>query len=701
MGRLLLTLALGSALAVGVAWYYDLWPQPDESGAAGSKGGDRKPTPAQLGKLLYDPAPDAKEPPPVFRKPGPDPIVVQECTLLPIHKQDVSSQKEGKLLFVGTPITREDPNTPASSITVGVRIGGKEKLETYRMLERDDVVGPKQVVAYLDPTLPLAELGAALAKKEAAAADFLASKATFEEAQAKVDRLAKIRLTNPSAVSQEEYAQAVLVRDRYRQEVVSKQETIKLTIAEIEKAETILEQHRIRNEMPGSGSGIVKAVLKSTGEAVRPQEVILQLYSLDRLYAEGMADIQYLSRLNAGSALVTLEPTVLDSPYRVLRGHRKEITGVAMCGEGADLRIISVSEDRTAAVWSLAYDGRPVHEYYHPEPVRAVACAPKKLGRNLCVTGCVDGSLRLWDLDAKDDSPRREIRDGRHRAAITSLAFSPDGKYFASGGEDGLIQMWETDGKGADPLYAFDVAHGVDQPHTSPITALHFTPQARLVSASRDNTLRVWTLHQRGAVMEPRIVTGRGGTVLNLGVSQDGGRMLVDQGRRLQVLTVPEGRTLCDMQGSFGATPFEALALYSPDPEASLILTAGAPEGRLQLWRAPAPGKRAFEVRQLAPPERSPVTCAAFAPDAGTAADGSFAVSGAKDGSVYLWRMPTRQAVAQHRIEGLRLTRVDRALDANTRQVRIGVNVNNPMDAQHPYGRLMPGRPVTVVIGEP
>jgi WD40 repeat protein len=699
MGRLLLTLALGSALAVGIAWYYELWPQSGETdGQGGPASPHRMPSLEQLGPYLYPPAPPAKELAPVFRTPGPDAVEIRDCTLLPVDRQDVSSQREGKLLYVGSPVLQENPNNPGNSLTVPLHVGGKDLIKTYRKIDRDDVVQAGQVVAYLDPTLPLADLLAAMAKKEASEADLQASKATYEEAQNKLERLDNLKRRNSAIVTPEEYNQAALVRDRYRQEVVSKEQAIRLAGAEIEKAQTILQHHEIRNEM--HGAGVVKAVFKHKGEAIRAQEPILQLYSLEHLRAEGMADIQYLSRLKPGAPVI-LEPTILDPPYRVLRGHRGEINDVAICGQGPDLRVVSVSEDTRANVWSLAYAGGPVRVLYHPAPVRTVACTPRAWGRNWCLTGDLNGSLRLWDLDGKDDGPRREIKDSKHRGPITALAFSPDGRYFATGGDDNLIQVWETDGSRDEALYAFDVEHGVDRPHQGTITSLSFTPQARLVSASRDNSVRVWTLHKKGAVMEPRIVTGRQGTVAHLGVTADGGRMLVDQGRRLQVLTVPEGRILCDLQSSFGLTPFETLALFSPDAEGSLLMTAGAPEGRLQLWRSPAPGRRAFEVRQLAPPGVSPVTCAAFAPDAGSAADGSFAVSGTKDGNVYLWQLPTREALAQHRIEGLTLSLVDRALDANTRQVHIGVNVINPIDAQHPYGRLMPGRPVTVVVGEP
>src|SRR5205814_1137731 len=154
----------------------------------------------------------------------------------------------------------------------------------------------------------------------------------------------------------------------------------------------------------------------------------------------------------------------------------------------------------------------------------------------------------------------------------------------------------------------------------------------------------------------------------------------------------------------------------------SLMLTAGAPEGRMQLWRTPAPYEfeeervvngvkqlvkvernlRGFEVQQLVPSERGAVTCAAFAPN------GAFAVSGNKDGYIHLWTLPTRQQVAAHRISTnhdpslkagaatpVTLTYLDQALDAG--KLRIGVEVQNPETPEYRHGRLIPGRRVTVV----
>jgi WD domain, G-beta repeat len=334
--------------------------------------------------------------------------------------------------------------------------------------------------------------------------------------------------------------------------------------------------------------------------------------------------------------------------------------------------------------------------------VRAVSCSPRAAKRHWMLSGCADGSLRLWDLDkiSSDplvwDSTKADSTEQQspHRDAVTALAFSPDGTWFATGGEDNSIALWQTDGFKL--LYVFDAQHGVGNPHQGTITVLYFTPQCTLISASRDNTIRVWELREKGAHLIGDPITGRGGDVTNLGMSADGKWALVDKGKILQVVSVADRRTFSVLQNPTGATPFQTLALFSPD--ARLILTAGAPEGRLQLWRAPTDGKRGFEVRQFATVERSPVTCAAFAADAGIAPDGSFAVSGTKDGYVYIWPVPNRDKVQRHRMENLQLTLIERSLDASTRQVRIGVNVQNPINDEYPQGRLTPGRPVSIVI---
>ena len=170
--------------------------------------------------------------------------------------------------------------------------------------------------------------------------------------------------------------------------------------------------------------------------------------------------------------------------------------------------------------------------------------------------------------------------------------------------------------------------------------------------------------------------------------------MLFDLGRTLQMLSV-KTRTLKHTLNVPNNASFETLALFSPDSK--LILTAGAPEGRMQLWRTPEGNARSFEVRQFATKESRPVSCAAFSPDAGKPGLNSFVVS-ASGRKVYRWAIPTEQEVSEHRVERVRLTLKTQQLESSTQTMRVGFEVMNEFSDRYPNGRFEPGRPVTIVI---
>jgi WD40 repeat protein len=678
MLRFLLVVALGSGLALGVAWYGGVWNPAEDVPTADQA----KPSAVRLapGDCLYPAAPEAVvEDPAPAGKGRPTIVVLHDCHLDSVDRQEVASPREGQLQFIGEEVNEPKPGAPGKFLPTEFKVGKRVIVKTYRVIERDAVVRPGQMVALLNPAVALAEVDAARAKHEAAVAELGAAEAAAKESKARVERYQKLMAQR--VIGAEDYSNAFLYWQSKQLDEVAKRKAIDLAAAEVDKALTTLDQHEIRNRM--SREAVVRTVYKNGTDAVKAQEPILHLQSIQQLRAEGMIDVQDLNRLGS-TATVTVEPIIPQAPWHTFPRHHGEVTGVAFCGRGDELRVVSVSEDHTAYVRSVARPLSAPGLLRHPGPVRAVACSPTQ---PWCLTGCADGSLRLWDVPS--GKLLREIKEGRHRGAVTAVAFSPRGDYFASGGEDGVVHIWQTEARGDGFVYTLAAEAGAEQTHLGAVTALHFTPQARLISAGRDNTLRVWKLGRRAAELE-QFVGNRSGTVATLGVSPDGGRMLFDLRESLQVLSVRDGRTVGEVQSSFGATPFEALALFSPD--ARLLLTAGAPEGRLQLWHLP-PGQRAYEVRLFAARERSPATCAAFAPE------GPFAASGTRDGRVHLWELPSPEAVRTHRIPGLRLTQVGSALDANSRQVRIGVDVTNPRDPSSRTGyRLIPGGPVTLVI---
>src|SRR3546814_12486205 len=76
-----------------------------------------------------------------------------------------------------------------------------------------------------------------------------------------------------------------------------------------------------------------------------------------------------------------------------------------------------------------------------------------------------------------------------HEGPVLAVAVSPDGRWAASGGIDGAINLWQIDER-----RVVASLHG----HGAPVWALAFTPDGRrLLSAGAAAVTRVWDLESR------------------------------------------------------------------------------------------------------------------------------------------------------------------------------------------------------------
>jgi len=313
------------------------------------------------------------------------------------------------------------------------------------------------------------------------------------EASQKIDKEAEKRLEIEFRLgklgSEIDRSTAILTRVKTEADMISKRGDMDVARIDWDSAKGILEQHIIRNRLPVLYS-VIKAIPKRTGETVKETEPVVQLYALDRLNAEALIEVQYAPLLSLGRK-VSVEPSRETSPVRTWRSHKKEITAVAVTRNGM---VASASEDGSVCIWDKKYDGTLL-ELTHGQPVRSIACSPDSSKHNWVVAGLADGKIYVWDLDpmlanleARSTHKPVKILSDRstgHSDAVTALAFSPDGRYFASGSTDGSIKMWSPEVENC-WVYGFDPAHGVDWPHSGTITSLRFTPDSRLVSAARD-----------------------------------------------------------------------------------------------------------------------------------------------------------------------------------------------------------------------
>ncbi|TFY56136.1 hypothetical protein EVJ58_g7826 [Rhodofomes roseus] len=134
--------------------------------------------------------------------------------------------------------------------------------------------------------------------------------------------------------------------------------------------------------------------------------------------------------------------------------------------------------------------------------VRSLAFSPD--GKFLA-SGSYDTTVRVWSFEHGILAGHRVLG---HTGSVISVVFSPDGQILASTTFDGTIWIWDV----AQATTMGDT-NSIGEPpgHTGPVESVAFSPDGRqLASASLDGTVRVWDAHTGNAVGEPLLGRGRG-----------------------------------------------------------------------------------------------------------------------------------------------------------------------------------------------
>ncbi|MCA2513261.1 MAG: protein kinase, partial [Microcystis sp. M60BS1] len=241
----------------------------------------------------------------------------------------------------------------------------------------------------------------------------------------------------------------------------------------------------------------------------------------------------------------------------------------------------------------------------HSGKVESVAYSPD--GRYLA-SGSSDTTIKIWQV-----ATGRELRTlTGHYSFVRSVVYSPDGRYLASGSSDETIKIWE-------------VATGTKlrtlTGHSNIVWSVVYSPDGRyLASGSYDKTIKIWEV---ATGRELRTLAVHTDLVSSVAYSPDG-RYLASGSldKTIKIWEVATGKELRTLTRHSG---WVYSVVYSLDGH---YLASGSQDNTIKIWEV-ATGK---QLRTLTGHFEA-VFSVVYSPD------GRYLASGSGDNTIKIWRV--------------------------------------------------------------
>ena len=234
-------------------------------------------------------------------------------------------------------------------------------------------------------------------------------------------------------------------------------------------------------------------------------------------------------------------------------------------------------------------------------------------------SGSHDSTVRVWHPET-GKMISNPWCDPKYSVSV-SIAFSPDEKFLLSGSLEGRIRMWD--------IKTGKTTSGTFEGHTNSITSIAFSPDGKsIVSGSHDRTIRLWNASTGNVVSGPCEHPQTISSVMFL----PGGKY---------IMSGSIDGTICMWDAKLGRlslralehAPLEGYVSLSPDGKR---VVSGSSEGTIHLWDTNSGNMLYSPVKA----HTGRVTSAIFSHD------GTHVVSGSEDGTVCIWDTETGEIVS-------------------------------------------------------